>query len=75
VRERLGLGRRLDHLEDKLGGKGRCGCIVVRSPDEFPADYVFPDMDRAMFGRVVYEPCPDCGVDLERLVYVTYWLG
>jgi hypothetical protein len=82
VRERLGLGRRLDELEDALGGKPVCRCgltehaapgsrsITAASPDDYP-DLDPPEGGR--WGRVIYEPCPDCG--LERLVYVTYMFG
>jgi hypothetical protein len=44
--------------------------ITAASPDDYP-DLAPPE--KGAWGRVIYEPCPACG--LERLVYVTHMLG
>lgn len=78
------LARRMDEVEATLGGEPRCRCglpstaplwaraIALKSPDDFPATTCSRTWAGRWFGRIVYEPCPDCG--RERLVYVTHWL-
>jgi hypothetical protein len=71
-RDRASLHRRLDRLELAIKpAKCRCrgGQWIVKHPDEFPDDYTWPEAGTPMWGRVIYEACPDCG--LERMVYVT----
>ena len=78
LRTRFDVGRRLSELEGTFGGLEKCRCrvrdsaplwaqsIVSASPDDYPD---LDTSDGPQWGRVVCEPCPDCG--RERLVYVT----
>jgi hypothetical protein len=73
LRARHDVTRRLGDLEERLGGRGRCGCIELKSPDDFPADQLDPDSGK-QFHRFLWEPCPD-HIGYERRAWYTYWLG
>jgi hypothetical protein len=59
-RGRFDVARRVGQLEDKLGGRDRCGCIVVKAADEYPVELLPAEPD-PQFWRTLSEPCPDHG--------------
>jgi hypothetical protein len=73
IRARSDVARRLDPLEDRLGGRGRCGCIELKSADDFPADQLDPESGK-QFHRFLWEPCP-VHSGCERRAWYTYIAG
>jgi hypothetical protein len=65
VRERLGLGRRLDQLEGAFGAELKCRCRV--GAEAGPRSQTIILRDR---GGDDSEPCPDCGG--QRVVVVMH---